>query len=142
MPLISSKFNALDRAAWIATACNSYRTPISRVSDQPFPFADLLTMAGFMLIVGQILTLVPAKHVYVISLCAFALGSLVAAVAKSFNVVVLGRAIAGCGGGGQVFLLASWRFLILSPSVSLMPPWLSLQRSEFIDCCKIVLTND
>ena len=64
------------------------------------PLADLLTFAGFMLILGQVLTMVSAKNMYLVSTLVFVVGSLICGVANSFPLLLLGRAIAGCGGGG------------------------------------------
>jgi MFS family permease len=62
--------------------------------------SDLLTLAGFMLILGQVLTMVSAKNVYLSSIIVFEIGSLICGVANSFPILLVGRAIAGCGGGG------------------------------------------
>ncbi|KDQ59779.1 hypothetical protein JAAARDRAFT_33346 [Jaapia argillacea MUCL 33604] len=83
LPRIASQFDALTQAAWIATAY-------------------MLTLAGFMLMLGQVLTIAPAKYVYLCSIFVFEVGSLICGAAPSFNVLVFGRAIAGCGGGGVV----------------------------------------
>lgn len=65
-----------------------------------FASPDLLTFSGFMLVIGQLLTLVSPKNVYLGAVAVFALGSLICAVGRSFPVLVFGRAVAGCGGGG------------------------------------------
>ncbi|PVG01143.1 ABC transporter [Serendipita vermifera] len=81
LPKLASHFNALEELTWVATAY-------------------LLTQAGSMLIYGQILTILPTKWVYLTTIFVFELGSLICAVAPSMNVLILGRAIAGTGGGG------------------------------------------
>ena len=53
-----------------------------------------------MLIIGAALSIVPSKAIYLVSLFVFTLGSLICGVAKSFTTLVVGRAIAGWGGGG------------------------------------------
>ncbi|GBE78995.1 Efflux pump roqT [Sparassis crispa] len=83
LPRIASQFDKLSQSAWVAT---SY----------------LLTFAGLMLFQGQLLTLAPAKHVYLCSLIVFGIGSLICAVARSFPVLIFGRAFAGTGGAGVV----------------------------------------
>ena len=55
-----------------------------------------------MLILGPALSIVPSKAVYLGSLFVFTLGSLICGVAKSFTTLVVGRAIAGWGGGGYI----------------------------------------
>lgn len=53
-----------------------------------------------MLAFGQVLSIAPTKWVYMLLICIFELGSLLCGVAPSMNVLILGRAIAGVGGGG------------------------------------------
>ena len=55
-----------------------------------------------MLILGPALSIAPSKAVYLASLFVFSLGSLICGVAKSFTTLVVGRAIAGWGGGGYI----------------------------------------
>ena len=55
-----------------------------------------------MLIIGPALSIVPSKAIYLASLFVFTLGSLICGVAKSFTTLVVGRAIAGWGGGGYI----------------------------------------
>lgn len=83
LPEIASAFDALDQAAWVVL---SY----------------ILTEACAMLILGSALSIVPAKPVYLGSVVVFAIGSLLCGVAKSFTTLVVGRAIAGWGGGGLI----------------------------------------
>jgi MFS family permease len=61
---------------------------------------DFLTQAGFMLAFGQLLTIAPTKWVYMMLIIIFEIGSLICGVAPSMTVLILGRAIAGVGGGG------------------------------------------
>lgn len=53
-----------------------------------------------MLIFGQLLAVAPTKYVYMILIAIFEIGSLICGVAPSMTVLILGRAIAGVGGGG------------------------------------------
>jgi MFS family permease len=72
--------------------------------------ADFLTEAGFMLGHGQVLTIAPTKWVIVVLIVIFEIGSLLCAVAPSMVVLILGRAVAGVGGGGifvSIFTLLS-----------------------------------
>jgi MFS family permease len=80
--------------------------------------ADLLTQAGLILTIGQILTVVSTKLVYLVSIAIFEIGSLICAVAPSckvfllmfeyekktshflVNVLIFGRAVAGVGAAG------------------------------------------
>ncbi|KAG8814226.1 hypothetical protein FRC17_001242 [Serendipita sp. 399] len=81
LPKLASYFNALDQLTWIVSAY-------------------LLTQAGFILIYGQILTIVPTKWVYLFTIFLFEVGSLLCGVAPSMNVLILGRAVAGVGAAG------------------------------------------
>ena len=66
----------------------------------------MLTQAVSILILGPALSIVPSKTIYLASLFVFALGSLICGVAKSFTTLVVGRAVAGWGGGGYVLPLS------------------------------------
>ena len=56
-----------------------------------------MTQSGFILLVGQSLTIFKAKHVLLVAMFLFELGSLIAGVAKSMPVLILGRAVQGVG---------------------------------------------
>lgn len=56
-----------------------------------------MTQCGLILFVGQILTIFKAKHVLLVAFFFFELGSLIAGVAPSMNVLIVGRAIQGVG---------------------------------------------
>jgi MFS family permease len=59
---------------------------------------------------GQVLTIAPTKWVIVVLIVIFEIGSLLCAVAPSMVVLILGRAVAGVGGGGifvSIFTLLS-----------------------------------
>ncbi|BGP21155.1 hypothetical protein JCM10295v2_000026 [Rhodotorula toruloides] len=81
LPVIASKFQALDQIAWIASAY-------------------FLTQTAFLLLYGQILTLFDRKWTFLFAIFIFELGSLVCAVAKNVDVLIFGRAFAGCGAAG------------------------------------------
>lgn len=81
IPRIASQFNALDQVTWIASAY-------------------FLTQAGFMLTYGQALRVATTKWIYLFAIVLFEVGSLVCGVAPSVNVLIFGRALAGCGGAG------------------------------------------
>jgi MFS family permease len=53
-----------------------------------------------MLAFGQVLSVATTKWVYMFLICIFELGSLICGVAPNMTVLILGRAIAGVGGGG------------------------------------------
>ncbi|KDE06930.1 hypothetical protein MVLG_02817 [Microbotryum lychnidis-dioicae p1A1 Lamole] len=78
LPVIASKFNALDQIAWIASAY-------------------FLTQTAFLLLWGQILTLFDRKWSFLVGISLFEIGSLVCAVAPTVNVLIFGRAFAGVG---------------------------------------------
>lgn len=81
LPHIVSQFDALPKATWVATAY-------------------FLTDAGFMLSIGQLLTSISVKVVYVASILVFEVGSVICGAASSINMLIFGRAIAGCGSAG------------------------------------------
>ena len=55
-----------------------------------------------MLILGPASSVVPSKAIYLASLFVFTIGNLICGVAQSFTTLVVGRAIAGWGGGGYI----------------------------------------
>jgi MFS family permease len=69
LPKLASHFNALNQLTWIVSGY-------------------LLTQAGFILIYGQILTIIPTKWVYLFVIFIFEVGSLICGVAPSMNVLV------------------------------------------------------
>ena len=69
----------------------------------------MLTQAVSILILGPALSIVPSKAIYLASLFVFALGSLICGVSKSFTTLVVGRAIAGWGGGGYISPLTNFK---------------------------------
>ncbi|BGP12136.1 hypothetical protein JCM10213_004701 [Rhodosporidiobolus nylandii] len=81
LPVIASKFEALEQIAWIASAY-------------------FLTQCAFLLLYGQILTLFDRKWTFLFAILLFELGSLVCAVAKNVDVLIFGRAFSGCGAAG------------------------------------------
>ncbi|EKM52461.1 uncharacterized protein PHACADRAFT_211715 [Phanerochaete carnosa HHB-10118-sp] len=81
LPRIVSVFDALDLTTWVAAAY-------------------FLTEAGLMLCVGQLVKTIPIKVVYIISIIVFEVGSVLCGAAPSMEVLILGRAVAGCGAAG------------------------------------------
>ncbi|GAA5909666.1 hypothetical protein JCM5296_006726 [Sporobolomyces johnsonii] len=81
LPVIASKFNALDEIAWIASAY-------------------FLTQTAFLLLYGQALTLFDRKWTFLVAISVFELGSLICAVSPTVDSLITGRAVAGCGAAG------------------------------------------
>ena len=53
-----------------------------------------------MLTTGQILTICSTKYVCIASIALFEIGSLMSGIAPSIHLLILGRAISGCGAAG------------------------------------------
>ena len=68
----------------------------------PSGLADFpsLTLLGFNLVYSQLAQIFPSKHVIMLAVSIFELGSLVCGVAPNMRVLILGRAIAGAGAAG------------------------------------------
>ncbi|BGP57253.1 hypothetical protein JCM8202_002830 [Rhodotorula sphaerocarpa] len=81
LPVIASKFQALDEIAWIASAY-------------------FLTQTAILLLYGQILTLFDRKWTYIAAITIFEIGSLLCAVAVNVQMLIFARAFAGCGAAG------------------------------------------
>ncbi|KAJ3196633.1 hypothetical protein HDU82_001727, partial [Entophlyctis luteolus] len=77
--------------------------------------AYLLTAAPFGTLYGKFADLFGRKWVFVFALVVFEIGSLICGVAPTMNVLILGRAVAGIGGGG----IFSCVLIIISDVVSL-----------------------
>lgn len=103
IPKITDQFHALDDVGWYASAY-------------------LLTNCAFQLIWGKLFTFYVVKRVYLTALFIFELGSLICAMAPSSTALIVGRAIAGVGGGG----VGNGSFLLIAHCV---PP---RQRPAFI----------
>lgn len=98
LPVLASKFNALDQLTWVVSAyfCMS---PLSVICSKLTRL--LVTQAGLMLTFGQILTIAHNKWVLIICTSIFEIGSLICGVAPSINVLIFGRAFQGVGASGQ-----------------------------------------
>ncbi len=94
IPKITDQFHALDDVGWYAS---SY----------------LLTTCSFQLTWGKAYTFYPVKWTFLASLFVFELGSLVCGAAPNSTGLIVGRAVAGVGGGG----VASGSFLLVAHSV-------------------------
>lgn len=62
-----------------------------------YPWRLLVTQCGFILLVGQVLTVLKAKWMLLGAIFFFELGSLICGVAKDMNTLIGGRAIQGIG---------------------------------------------
>ncbi|KAG8708510.1 hypothetical protein FRC11_006416, partial [Ceratobasidium sp. 423] len=81
LPVLASRFNALEKIAWV-------------------PSSYLLTQTTFLLLYGQALTVFDRKWTFVSSLVLFEIGSLFCGVAPSMDFLIFGRAVAGIGASG------------------------------------------
>ncbi|KAF4238007.1 hypothetical protein CNMCM8980_002239 [Aspergillus fumigatiaffinis] len=91
IPKVTDLFHALDDVGWYASAY-------------------LLTNCAFQLMWGKLYTFYIVKWIYLIALFLFELGSLICAVSPSSTALIVGRAIAGVGGGG----VANGSFLLIA----------------------------
>jgi len=64
----------------------------------------LLTSTVFQPVLGSFSNIFGRKPIIFLSLALFGVGAIVAAVAKNFTVILVGRSIQGIGGGGIVGL--------------------------------------
>ncbi|KAJ3068958.1 hypothetical protein HDU98_007936 [Podochytrium sp. JEL0797] len=70
----------------------------------------LLTSAPFGIMYGKLADLFGRKIVFLFAMVVFEIGSLICGIAPSMDILILGRAVAGIGGGG-IFTLS---FIIIS----------------------------
>ncbi|KAK9490422.1 major facilitator superfamily domain-containing protein [Lipomyces doorenjongii] len=82
-PMITSEFHTVDDVGWYSAAY-------------------LVANCGMAPLTGTIYRMFHLKFVFIVFIVVFELGSLVAATAQSSNVLIVGRAISGIGGGGII----------------------------------------
>ncbi|CAE6455256.1 unnamed protein product [Rhizoctonia solani] len=81
IPRITSDFHALDEVTWIASVY-------------------FITQASFMLVFGQLTSVISGKLVFLGSLFVFEVGSLLCGVSTNVYFLIAGRAVAGVGAAG------------------------------------------
>ncbi|CAE6428748.1 unnamed protein product [Rhizoctonia solani] len=81
IPRITSDFHALDEVTWIASVY-------------------FITQASFMLVFGQLTSVIAGKWVFLGSLFVFEVGSLLCGVSTNVYFLIAGRAVAGIGAAG------------------------------------------
>ncbi|KAJ3303907.1 hypothetical protein HDV03_003380 [Kappamyces sp. JEL0829] len=81
IPKIAHEFNALDQIAWIGSGF-------------------LLTSTAFSPLYGELCNIFGRKPTFMMSILLFEAGSLVCGIAGSMLVLIIGRIVAGIGGGG------------------------------------------
>ncbi|RAH40465.1 MFS general substrate transporter [Aspergillus brunneoviolaceus CBS 621.78] len=81
IPKITNRFHALGDVGWYASSF-------------------MLTFCSFQLIWGKLYTFYTVKWTYLVGLFLFELGSFICGIAPSSTSFIVGRAIAGLGGGG------------------------------------------
>ncbi|KAJ7911086.1 putative efflux pump antibiotic resistance protein [Mycena leptocephala] len=81
IPKITDQFQSLDDVGWYASAY-------------------LLTTASFSLLFGKFYAFFSIKWVYISAICTFELGSFVSGIARTSDVLIVGRAISGLGSAG------------------------------------------
>lgn len=93
LPKLASEFNALDQLTWVVSAF--FRTsPFHRVMIKA-KRAPIVTEAGAILTLGQILTIAPSKWVFAVCFVLFKIASVICALAPALNVLIFGRTLQG-----------------------------------------------
>ena len=91
IPRITDQFHSLDQVGWYGSAF-------------------FLTIGSFQSTWGKAYKYFPLKTTFLVSIFIFEVGSLICAVAKNSTTLIIGRAIAGAGGGG----IASGAYTIIA----------------------------
>ncbi|KAJ3062587.1 hypothetical protein HDU98_001533 [Podochytrium sp. JEL0797] len=113
--MLSIAMAALDQTI-VSTALKSIVRDLGHQELVPWiGSAYLMTAAPFGALYGKFADLFGRKWVFVFALVVFEVGSLICGVATSMNLLILGRAIAGVGGGG----IFSCVLIIISDIVSI-----------------------
>jgi MFS family permease len=84
--------------AWIVT---SYFVNTPTLTHFPTLLTLQLTQCGFILLVGQLLTVIKAKYILLGAIFFFELGSLLCALANGMIMLIVSRAIQGIGASGM-----------------------------------------
>ena len=113
IPIFTSEFNAFSQVSWVITGY--FRKFQSRFCARTTgdgivrneTCLTAVTQCGLILFVGQILTIAKAKWVLLVAFFFFELGSLIAGVAKSMTVLIVGRAIQGVGESSAIQALVT-----------------------------------
>ncbi|KAJ3158835.1 hypothetical protein HDU86_002522 [Geranomyces michiganensis] len=95
IPTIAAEFNALSQIAWIG-------------------IAYLLTATAFSPTYGKLIDIFGRKPVFLAAVTIFEVGSAICGAAQNMSMLIIGRAIAGIGGGG----IMSCILIIISDLVS------------------------
>ncbi|KAK9236192.1 major facilitator superfamily domain-containing protein [Lipomyces kononenkoae] len=101
-PTITSEFHTVDDVGWYAAAY-------------------LVSNCGMAPLTGTLYRMFHLKFVFIAFIGVFELGSLIAATAHSSNVLIVGRAISGIGGGG-----------IITGSTTIIAASVPLSRRAFV----------
>eukprot|EP00842_Homolaphlyctis_polyrhiza_P001891 jgi/Hompol1/2702/HPOL_006135-RA len=96
IPSIVGEFQALDQIAWIGTSF-------------------LITSTSFSPLYGRFADIFGRKPTFLAAIIIFEIGSVICAAANSMNMLIVGRAVAGIGGGGMYSLI----LIIIADIVSL-----------------------
>ena len=110
IPKISTEFHSLNAVGWFAS---SY----------------FLTQMAFQPAFGHLLTDFSIKTVYMAAIVLFEIGSIVCATASSSTELIVGRLIAGAGGGG--LYVGTLTFMGLAVPIRKRPFYISLVTSMF-----------
>lgn len=94
IPAITTEFGSIANIAWYGSAYS-------------------ITNSSFKLVWGKAYQYFPLKPVFLLSVVIFEAGNVVCAVAKSSEVLILGRVVGGLGGGGVM----TGAFIIIAVSV-------------------------
>ena len=93
IPRITDEFGTLDQIAWYGSSF-------------------YITLASFQVVWGKSYKYFPLKPTFLIANIVFELGNLISGVARSSNVLVFGRVVAGIGAAG--IACGSWTLLAFS----------------------------
>jgi MFS family permease len=100
IPRITDEFHSLDQVGWYGSAF-------------------CLTVAAFQPTWGKAFKFFDLKYSYLVTIFIFELGSLICGIAKSSTTLIVGRAIAGIGGGGLA--AGGYTIIAFSTPVRLRP---------------------
>ena len=85
LPTIVGELNGVDRMLWVTTAY-------------------ILASTIMLPIYGKLSDLIGRKGLFIVAISLFVLGSIIGGMAQDMNILIIGRAVQGLGGGGLMIL--------------------------------------
>ncbi len=98
IPYMTNEFNSFGDVGWLGNVQSRRLEHLLTV--HRYGSSYMLTVSGFMLLLGRVYTFYSPKWVFLTCIAIFELGSAVCGAAPTSTAFILGRAVAGVGAAG------------------------------------------